>query len=75
MRAKWPSAEISWIKSLHACMGAGDSAEKAKLMAKLLNTDINWSRAGREVINYLCGSRFIMQPGPQQEQDMQLAAK
>ena len=75
MRAKWPSAEISWIKSLHACMGAGDSAEKAKLMARLLNADINWSRAGREVINYLCGSRLLRQSEPLQDQDVQLAAK
>jgi len=75
MRDKWPSDEMSWIRSLRACMGAGDPAEKARITAMLRNADINWTRAGREEIRFLCGARVLKQVEPYQSQDVQYVAK
>lgn len=55
MRSKWPNDEISWLKSLHVCMASGSAEEKENIAALIKTTPINWSHAGREEVEFLCG--------------------
>ena len=56
MRKKWPMDEASWLSSLRVCMASGDAEEKADIAEKLKSMLINWSRAGREELEFLCGT-------------------
>ena len=55
MREKWPLDETSWITSLHVAMISGNAVEKADLTAQMVTLPVNWSRAGREESEFLCG--------------------
>ena len=55
MCEKWPSNENSWLLSLHVSMAAGNTKEKARINESIKNTNINWSRSGREEVEFLCG--------------------
>ena len=55
LREKWPNDETSWLKSLFVCMAAGDAAGKAAIAGQLGGIPINWSRTGREEVDFLCG--------------------
>jgi len=55
MRDKWPADEKSWLTGLHVCMAAGDAAGKTNIANMLAEAPINWSKAGREEANFLCG--------------------
>ncbi|MCL2318879.1 MAG: hypothetical protein FWC45_02250 [Treponema sp.] len=54
MREKWPNDETSWLKSLFVCMAAGDAAGKAAIARQMTAVPINWSRSGREEVDFLC---------------------
>ena len=51
----WPEDENSWLNSLHVCMASGNAGEKALIAEKLKIAIINWTRAGREEAEFLCG--------------------
>ncbi|MCL2127156.1 MAG: hypothetical protein FWH38_02780 [Treponema sp.] len=55
MREKWPSDEAAWLNSLHVCMASRDAPGKKDISEKLKKAVINWSRAGREEAEFLCG--------------------
>jgi len=56
MREKWPDEEVSWLESLHVYMASGDSDGKAAIAEKLSAAIVNWSKAGREEADFLCGA-------------------
>ena len=55
MRKKWPNDEVSWLKSLHVCMASGNAEEKENIAGLIKMAPINWSHAGREEAEFLCG--------------------
>ena len=55
MCQKWPADERAWLNSLHVCMAAGKAEEKGRISETIKDVNINWSRAGREEAEFLCG--------------------
>ena len=55
MREKWPNNETSWLNSLHVSMASGNAGEKAVIEEEMASVTINWSKAGREEAEFLCG--------------------
>ena len=55
MREKWPHDESAWLTSLHVCMVSGDSDQKDIISNQMITETVNWSRAGREEMEFLCG--------------------
>jgi len=56
MCEKWPTHEDSWLMGLHVCMVSGNAVDKAAISEKIKTIPISWSRAGREEVEFLCGS-------------------
>ena len=55
MCEKWPFDEESWLNSLHVCMASGNITEKTRIAMQIQILPINWSKAGREEADFLCG--------------------
>ncbi|MDR0819509.1 MAG: hypothetical protein LBN43_08060 [Oscillospiraceae bacterium] len=53
LRELWPHDEVGWIKALDVIMASGDAAGKREFESELQNSEVRWSRDGRQYIDFI----------------------